>query len=73
MSAGPFPCPKCGRSLLPAGELTVGDRTFPTYQCDECVVSREVLGLTMDVALTFCVNEHGQAFDPAGPDGSLLL
>jgi hypothetical protein len=53
--------------------LTVGDRTFPTYQCDECVVSREVLGLTMDVALTFCVNEHGQPFDPAGPDGSLLL
>jgi hypothetical protein len=27
----------------------------------------------MDVALTFCVNEDGQAFDPAGPDGSLLL
>jgi hypothetical protein len=61
------PCPKCGRSLAPAGELTVLDSTFPVYTCDECVFRGDFLGqpLDMDLPLTFCINSAGRPFDPA--------
>ena len=64
-------CPKCGRNLLPSGEFTLGAVTAPTYQCDECLRVVEFLGERMEVALTFCVDADGRAFDPADPDADL--
>jgi hypothetical protein len=45
---------------------------LPVYQCDECLVTREVLGVPLETALTFCVDENGRAFDPAAPDRPLF-
>jgi uncharacterized Zn finger protein len=69
--AQPFPCPKCGRTLQPSGEITdeTGD-TMLTYQCDECVKVVDVFGTPMELHLTFAVRD-GQAIDPAEPDGVL--
>lgn len=68
-----FPCPKCGRSLKSSGELTVGDAVFPTFDCDECIMTVDVAGEPMELPLTFAVNSSGQPFDPADPDGRLRL
>ena len=74
MPAKPVPCPKCGRVLKPAGEVTVehlgAAETLPVYQCDECLVKGRLFGL--DTALTFCVDGDGRAFNPADPDGPLF-
>ena len=72
------PCPKCGRPLAPAGEVTVrippcGEQTFPTYQCDECLRTVQMFGEPVEIALTFCVDEQGRPFDPAEPDGKLTI
>jgi hypothetical protein len=70
------PCPKCNRSLAPSGEVTIGvspSRTFLTYQCDECTALVTMFGEPQEVALTFCVDEHGHAFDPATPEGKLPI
>jgi len=72
-TANTVPCPKCGRPLAPAGELTVGDRIFPSYQCDECLMQVEMFGTRQEVALTFCVDAQGRPFDPATPDGKLPI
>ena len=70
-----FKCPKCGRDLACAGVLTVHleheDREVPTYQCDECLMTIDLGGTAMEVALTFAVDKNGQAFDPADPEGRL--
>ena len=73
MAAAPktFPCPKCNRTLRLTGELTVGGRTFPAFSCDECIVDREFDGEMFPMSLTFCVDDKGQPFDPADPDGRL--
>ena len=63
------PCPKCGRLLAPSGVVSVdGGPELPVYQCDECLVMGEVLGVRMETALTFCIDERGRAFKPAAPD-----
>ena len=59
----PFPCPKCTRLLPPSGELAFGGDTFLTYQCDECLVSRDVFGETMDLPFTFYVDKAGRPVD----------
>jgi hypothetical protein len=69
--AKPFPCPKCGRRLMPSGELLAGNVAVPTYQCDECLVMVDLFGQRHEVALTFAVDAQGRAFDPAEPDGRL--
>lgn len=65
------PCPKCGRPLQPSGTITTEGGEFPVYQCDECLVQTELFGERVEAALTFCVGEDGQPFDPASPDGKL--
>jgi hypothetical protein len=65
------PCPKCNRTLVQSGELTVGEQTVPTFQCDECLMVIDFAGETMEVALTFALDADGQPFDPAAPDGRL--
>jgi hypothetical protein len=67
------PCPKCGRPLEPSGTVTTGDRELPVYQCDECLVMTTLFGEPVETALTFCVGPDGKPFDPATPDGRLLL
>jgi hypothetical protein len=37
------------------------------YQCDECLVPGEVLGVKMDVALTFTVDAAGTIVVASGP------
>ena len=34
------------------------------FQCDTCVWERPIFGRTFPVAVTFAVNDAGQAFDP---------
>jgi endogenous inhibitor of DNA gyrase (YacG/DUF329 family) len=65
------PCPKCGRTLVQSGELESEGRIYPTFQCEECVVTVDFLGETTEIALTFALDKEGQPFDPADPDGRL--
>ena len=65
-----FPCPKCGRLLEPAGVIDHPGGRLPTYQCDECLKTVEMFGETVEIALTFCVDKDGNAFDP-GDDVTL--
>ena len=61
-----FPCPKCARVLQPCGVIAVDEGPEqPVYQCDECLTPSEVLGVKMDMALTFCIDEKGRVFNPA--------
>ena len=55
-----IPCPKCTRPLQPVGELSFDGQTFPTYQCDDCLVSRDVFGEMMDLPLTFYRDADGK-------------
>ena len=69
MSFPSRPCPKCRRLLEPCGVVQVeGGPEMPVYQCDSCVVPGEVLGVKMDLAVTFCTDEAGRMFDPADPE-----
>lgn len=60
-----MPCPKCGRLLVPSGELTIGDAVLPVYQCDECLLTRDVMGRPFELALTFTLDANGRPADPA--------
>lgn len=62
-----FPCPQCKRVLHRSGELTIDGFPCPVFQCDHCIVTRSVAGMTADVNLTFAVDGAGRAFDPASP------
>ncbi len=67
------PCPKCGRQLAPMGVVSVsGGPELPVYQCDECLVMGDALGVKMELALTFCVAENGRVFNPSAPDDELF-
>lgn len=73
-----YPCPKCNRRLRPAGETTVRDDAgnearFFVYQCDECLVTKDLFGEPTEMALTFAVDRRGRAVDPADPDRPLKL
>ena len=68
MSPDIHPCPKCGRQLAPMGVVSVSDNDeLPVYQCDECLVMAEALGVKAEVSLTFVVRD-GRAYNPAAPD-----
>lgn len=41
---------------------------LPVYQCDECLTPGEVMGVKMEVALTFCIDANGRVFNPASPE-----
>jgi hypothetical protein len=51
--------------LPPSGELSVDGEAFPVYQCDECLVSRDVFGETMELPYTFYLNKDGSPVDPS--------
>jgi hypothetical protein len=63
-----IPCPKCSRLLSPSGELTIDGQAFPVYQCDDCVVPRDVFGEMMDLPFTFYIDEGGNPVDATEPD-----
>lgn len=54
-----IPCPKCGRSLAPAGEVDDGRTVKPVYQCDECLTVGELFGKPFELPLTFTLDENG--------------
>jgi len=64
-------CPKCGRRLQASGELIIEGESVPTFQCDECLRVVEFLGQRQELALTFCLDAAGRAFDPADPEADL--
>jgi hypothetical protein len=51
--------------LPPSGELSVDGQVYPVYQCDECLVSRDVFGETMELPYTFYLNKDGSPVDPS--------
>jgi len=58
--------------LTQSGEITETDtETLPVFQCDHCIVTRDIMGAPFEVALTFCLDEKGRPFDPASPDTDL--
>lgn len=63
-------CPRCGVELHASGSIEQDGEVMPVFQCDACVVSKEIFGEPFDVALTFAVNAAGQPVDPA--DDELL-
>lgn len=67
------PCPKCGRSLDPCGEVESDEPSLAgeVYQCPECVQSVDFAGETTELALTFMLDERGRPYDPADPDADL--
>ena len=60
-------CPKCGRSLKPASELSSAGSTELVYQCDECLQSVEMFGETLEIALTFTVKQKNLAAEGSRP------
>ena len=66
---GAFPevheCPKCGRLLFQSGEAVIEGSRFPVFQCDDCQVETNLLDETMQVPLTFTLDEDGKMFDGA--------
>jgi hypothetical protein len=59
--------------LSASGVVTMGEQTLPTFQCDVCKMNVEFMGERMELPVTFLVDENGQPFDPASPDGRLRL
>lgn len=58
------PCPKCGRRLQQSGELVAEGRTYPSFQCDECIVEAVMFGEPIELALTFWLDEAGRVQYP---------
>lgn len=46
---------------------------MPVYQCDECLMTMEALGVRAEVALTFAIDQAGRMVDPAAPDEPFSL
>jgi hypothetical protein len=69
-----FPCPKCGRNLKQSGEVSIPEtgKVFPSYQCDECIMTLPVGGEEMELPLTFLVNGNGVPFNPSLPGDGIL-
>ncbi len=42
-----------------------GGGEWPVFQCDTCTKKVQMFGETVEVALTFVVNEKGEPVDPA--------
>ncbi len=65
------PCPKCKRTLVQSGELEFEGIIVPTFQCDECLMTVDFAGESMEVALTFALDKDGNPVDPADPENKL--
>lgn len=66
-----YHCPKCSMELESTGILTIGPVSMPVFQCDSCVVRREVFGAgtgEIELAYTFAVNAAGQPVAPGEED-----
>lgn len=72
MAKATFSCPKCNRTLIQSGEVSVSTSShlLPTFQCDECLKTVNLFGVAHEVALTFAVKD-GKPIDPAEPDAPL--
>jgi hypothetical protein len=68
-----IPCPKCGRELPAAGEMSFGGATIPVYTCPECVIRTTFMDERMELPLVFIIGPDGKPCDPASPDGKIDL
>jgi hypothetical protein len=59
------PCLECGRLLVASGIVHDDDGSYRVFQCDHCLVQTDLFGESIEVALTFAMNDQGQIFDPA--------
>jgi hypothetical protein len=66
-------CPKCGRRLPAAGELSVEDVAVPVYSCPECVTRATFAGEEVELPLTFILGPGGRPFDLAHPGDDIDL
>jgi len=57
-------CPMCGLELESAGVIRIRGQDCSVFQCETCVWSKPIFGRPFEVAVTFAVNDAGQAFDP---------
>ncbi len=64
-------CPRCSTRLDQAGEVAIHGVLYPTFCCENCIVSVDLFGENFYGTLTFCVAPDGRPFDPAAEDGSL--
>ena len=63
-----YRCPRCSRPIVASGSLVVAGESASVYQCDECLVTTEMFGESVEVAYTFAVDARGRVFDPAAED-----
>lgn len=61
-------CPKCKTDVSECGSVEEHGIERPVFQCDRCVVVKEIFGEPFEVALTFMVDENGVAYDPVDED-----
>lgn len=62
-----YHCPRCSAELESSGVLTIGPIEMPVFQCETCLVSRELFGPgsgEIEMAFTFAVNSLGQPVSP---------
>jgi hypothetical protein len=64
-------CPRCGRTLRPASEMTVECLTVPVYTCPECLIRGTLFGRFTKLPLTFARLHDGSLVDPT--DGQTEL
>ena len=59
-------CPRCGRMAAASGSVRLPEGQATLYQCETCVVSTSLLGMTVDVALTFAYDAAGRLHQTPG-------
>lgn len=58
-------CPKCKLWLQDSGAVRIGDMAFPTFECPQCVIETNELGVRSVSPVTFSVDRTGHIIDPA--------
>ena len=68
----PAECPKCGRVLAAAGELSLGEIAVAVYSCPECLTRATFAGERVELPLTFILGPGGRPVDLAHPDDDAI-
>ena len=66
-------CPKCGRRLPAAGELSLAHIAVAVYSCPECLTHATFAGEEVELPLTFILGPGGRPFDLAHPGAAIDL
>ena len=57
-------CPSCKRLLAPCGEVEFEGKAAKVYQCEHCIKKTTLMGVEVEVHVTFAVDAAGNVFDP---------